>query len=162
MVSACWFKNVRINSSCSSISLRKLNVPCEETDRPREGIIKLRLTAVPDAQHGWVHDGLEPSILGDGQLAFRQLDSTLKPPGKGGYTFLEFLGQSTNFSNSGDDHALVVSSGLAFEGLRNGVEHAALAKRIASDETVQVFDRDKFPKAFQLVGIGRLDAYGDL
>ena len=41
--------------------------------------VKLRLMAVSDAK--WrIHDGLEPSILGVGRLAFRQLDSQLTRP----------------------------------------------------------------------------------
>ena len=41
-----------------------------------EGIVKLRLTAVSDPQHGGFTAGSSPSILGVERRAFRQLDST--------------------------------------------------------------------------------------
>ena len=50
-------------------------------ERPRCGIVKLRLTAGFDAQHGGFGDELGLSILGVDRLAFRQLDNTLRTAG---------------------------------------------------------------------------------
>ena len=50
---------------------------CGTCARPMDGIVKLRLTAVSDAQHGGFTTGSSRAYWGVGRLAFRQLDSTV-------------------------------------------------------------------------------------